>query len=435
MYFTKGQMKETFKEILLFNQQRLNKRPLFTRRLHIPMDINQIKVISGPRRCGKTSLLYLAARKLISEGIPKENLLFVNFEDERILQQTESMQQLILAWQELYPEKEIEDAYLFFDEIQVMPVWEKFIARLYENGCNNIFLCGSNSKLLSREIATELRGRSYPVELFTLTFEEYLQAKNITGNAYDQAYRAKLKNEMDHFLLHGGFPGNIGLKPQANLRILQEHFNTMMYRDLVERYAISSPNALKYLLKRVYANISKPTSVNKIFHEMKSAGFKVSKNSLYEWLDMAEAVYLFQRCNKLEASVTKNLTASTKYYAIDHGLMRAMNFKYSESYGLLLENLVFMQLRAYGREITYYKGKAECDFILHESEQPLKAVQVCYTLRDTDTKKREVRGLVEACKFLGLTKGTIVTLEEQDTFMEDSVEVEVLPYYTHYHKL
>ena len=150
---------------------------------------------------------------------------------------------------------------------------------------------------------------------------------------------------------------------------------------------------------------------------------------------MAEAVYLFQRCNKLQASVTKNLTASTKYYAIDHGLMSAMNFKYTDDYGMLLENLVFMHLRSQGREITYYKGTAECNFVIHQSEKPIQAIQVCYQMADKNTRKRELRGLKEACNFLGLKKGTIVTLEEEETFMEDGIEVTVLPYYKSYHAL
>ncbi len=425
-------MREVFKEILVFNQGRIAGRKLFERTTDIPAEIPQIAVVTGPRRCGKTSLLYLAMQQLLKAGAPKENLIFVNFEDERIARQTESFDHLLKAWQELYPNRNLEDAYLFLDEIQVMPSWEKFVARAYENIGLKIFLSGSNSKLLSREIATELRGRSYPTELFTLTFEEYLNAKNISGNPYDAQFAAVLKNEFQHFLRHGGFPGNLGLSTQQNIKLLQEHFNIMLYRDLVERYSISNPNALKFLLKRVYANISKPTSVNKIFNEMKSAGFKVSKNSLYEWLDMAEAVYLFQRCNKHEASVTKNLTASTRYYAIDHGLMTAMNFQYSENYGLLFENLVFNHLRTRGREITYYKGKAECDFVLSEAEQPVKALQVCYQMQEPATREREIKGLVEACNYLGLKKGTIVTMEEEETLERDGVEVEVLPYYKKY---
>lgn len=428
-------MRKVFKEILVYMQGKVGQRKLFSRAIDIPMNLPQITVITGPRRCGKTSLLYLAAKQLIDSGTDKEDILFVNFEDERILQESSSLDELLQAWRELYPERNLEKAHLFFDEIQVMPNWQKFVARVYENYTRNIYLSGSNSKLLSREIATELRGRSYSVELFTLGFQELLHAKKITGNKYDTDFRAVLKNKFSHYLKQGGYPGNLELPPQANLKILQEHFNTMMYRDLVERYAIGSPNALKYLLKRVYANIGKPTSVNKIFHEMKSAGFKVSKNSLYEWLEMAEAVYLFQRCNKLQASANKNLTASTKYYAIDHGLMSAMNFKYSGNYGLLLENLVYQHLRSHTREISYYKGKGECDFVRHESDEPVQALQVCYRMEEPDTREREIRGLVEACKFLELKQGTIVTLEEDETFERDGVEIRVLPYYWQYDEL
>lgn len=428
-------MKEVFKEILVFNQSKIHSRTLFNRELDVPMDIPQITVVTGPRRCGKTSLLYLAIQKLAKAGVSMEDILFVNFEDERILREAASLDQLLQAWQELYPTHNLASAYLFLDEIQVIPGWEKFVARVYENINPKIFLSGSNSKLLSREIATALRGRSYPLELFTLNFEEYLNAKNISGNIYDTQFSARLKKEFQHFLMHGGFPGNIDLPPQTNIRVLQEHFNTMMYRDLVERYSIRNPNALKFLLKRVYANISKPTSVNKIFNEMKSAGFKVSKNTLYEWLDMAEAVYLFQRCNKLEASVTKNLTASTRYNAIDHGLMTAMNFQYSENYGLLLENLVYNHLRSKGRDITYYKGKAECDFILHEAERPVKALQVCYKMEEPATREREIKGLVEACHYLGLKKGTIVTMEQEETLSRDGIEIAVIPYYKRYGEL
>ncbi len=422
-------MKDTFKEIIVFNQTRLGKRPLFERAYNIPSHIPQMLVITGPRRCGKTSLLHLCASQLLQKGIDRKDIVFINFEDERIAHSSSSLNELLVAWQELYPNRDLSEVHFFFDELHAIEGWQKFVARIFENISSNIYLSGSNSKLLSREIATELRGRSYPIEMFTLTFSEYLHAKKVEGNRHDIAFKAKLKNEFDYYLKQGGFPGNIHLNPQENIKILQEHFNTMMYRDLVERYAISSPKALKFLLKRVYANISKPTSVNKIYNEMKSAGFKVSKNSLYEWLDMAETVYLFQRCNKLQASVTKNLTASTKYYAIDHGLMTAMNHKYSENFGLLLENLVFIQLRKEGREISYYKDKYECDFVVYQSEMPVKAIQVCYKMQETNTREREIRGLVEACKFLKLSSGSIITAEEEGELERDGVEIKIIPYF------
>jgi len=359
--------------------------------------------------------------------VSADRIVYLNFEDERIGADF-SAADLVNALVVLNPHLALSAYYLFLDEVQAVSQWEKMVYTLHETERARLFITGSNSDLLSVEIATALRGRSLSFELFPFSFGEFLSLRSHRSNLLREESRAEMQNLFDEYLRFGGFPDVCGQPSNAlRTRILQEYFNAMLYRDMVERYDISSPVTLKYFCKRLVENIGKPTSINKIYNELKSQGRMLTKNVLYEWIDHAQNIYLFQRCPRPVQSLVKQSTGYDKFYGIDAGMMAALSSTMGEHYGRLLENTVFMHLRRRHHTVTYHNGKRECDFLIFEDGRVIAALQVSRTLSDPDTKDRELAGLMDACKTYGLSKGVIVTAYDEDRFRHEGVEVEVVP--------
>ncbi|MBI4654328.1 MAG: ATP-binding protein [Nitrospirae bacterium] len=400
------------------------------RDLTIPLNTGKVITLSGVRRSGKTYMLFETMKLLLSAGICKEKMLYINFEDERLDFKQNELDMILQAYREMYPDIPMSECCIFFDEIQNVEGWEKFVRRMYDTVSKNIFVTGSNSRLLSREIATSLRGRTLTCEVFPLSFMEYLRFHDAGIDLYHSKSRSKIANLFERFLFEGGFPEIIVFK-DASLKnkVLQEYFDVMLYRDMVERFGITNIPVLKYFLKRVFENITSPLSVNNIYNELKSQGYKTGKNFLYEYLDAAEAIYLFRTVNKQSESVLKRELSEKKVYAVDNGLLNAVTFKFSRDYGKLLENSVFMELHKSGNLVFFYKSKRECDFIVMEKSGIKSVIQVAYSIADSGTRKREIEGLVEACRRFSVKSGYVITFSEEETLNEQGVTVNVMPAY------
>jgi uncharacterized protein len=265
--------------------------PFRNRELEVPLNMEKIITIIGPRRAGKTYFLYQIMGELEKTGLARHRMLYLNFEDERIA--LEGNNDLIFdAYRELYPDLHLAGVYLFFDEIQELPDWEKFVRRVSDSISRHIFLTGSNARLLSREIATSLRGRSLTFEILPLSFSEYLSFRDIPAGDLSGRNRAIISNAFEHYCLWGGFPEVVGIEERFKVQVLQEYFNVMLYRDLVERYEIRDVAILKYLLKRLIGSFTKEFSVNKLYNELKSRGFSIGKDSLYRMTDEIFSVYM-----------------------------------------------------------------------------------------------------------------------------------------------
>ena len=222
-------MINTIKRIIAdFNQTPLP--TLIERNARAPLNINKIITITGPRRAGKTYFFYQIIQELLKKGIKKDHILYLNFEDER-LNITDNYDLIFDAWQELYPQNNISEAWLFFDEIQELPNWEKFIRRVYDTKTRNIFLTGSNARVLSREIATSLRGRSFTLEIMPLSFSEYLDFKNIDySDIFSTKNRAQIENAFDDYLFFGGYPEIVSFDNRIKSKVLQEYLNVTIYQ-------------------------------------------------------------------------------------------------------------------------------------------------------------------------------------------------------------
>ena len=401
-------------------------RTLVRRDTDLPLDIEKIIVVTGMRRAGKTSLL-LDSIQSLRQSIDSKRILYLNFEDERLQLRTEDLDLILQAYRELYPDLDLSQCYFFFDEIQEVDGWEKFIRRLDDSVSRHIYLTGSNARLLSSEIASALRGRCLSIEVFPLSFNEFLRFQQIEPDLISSRGRALMSAQFECYLTRGGFPELVNIESaEIRRKILQDYFDVMMFRDLIERYQESNVPALKYFLKRLLESISSPLSIAKIHNEMKSAGFKVGKNTLHDYMAMSEAVYFSIIATKYDPSIVRQTMAEKKAYLIDNGFLTQLSFRYQQDHGKLLENLIAVSLRRQQPNLQFIKGVQECDFVL-PTQAGLMPIQVAYDLSHPDTREREIKGLVKAAKFLNVTSGIIVTLNEDQTIQYQDLTIRIQP--------
>jgi len=421
--------KDLLKQLIVSFQQKLPV-DLLNRQVSLPIGSNKIITVPGVRRSGKSSILLLTINHLLSRNISKENILFINFDDERLNLKVDEFDLIIQAYRELFPAIPFQKVYVFFDEIQVSDGWEKFVRRIYDQETKNIFISGSNSKMLATDIATSLRGRTLQFEIFPLSFSEFCAFKNLETNVYYSVNRAKLISSFKEYLINGSFPEVVLSNYEDADRILQEYYFMMLYKDMVERFQIQNVIALKFFIQRIIANLTKTTSINKIYHELKSAGIASSKNFLYQIIEFAEAVYLFFKLTRYEKSYLKETFSDRKYYCIDNGLKRALQLKPGDDLGQLLENNIFLWLRRntfFQVGLHFYKLNKECDFVVFDRDKPAKLIQSCWDISEPDTLKREIAGLIEAAKYLNCDDLTIITVEEEKEIEQDNYTIKVVP--------
>jgi predicted AAA+ superfamily ATPase len=418
--------KELLKTIISDSQSRMLP-VVWNRTLTIPVDSTKIVTLTGVRRSGKTYHLFDIMNQLKESGVSSERFLYINFEDERLHLAGEEMDVILQAYQELYPHLTLSDCYFFFDEIQEVEGWEKFVDRLYSSVSQHVFVTGSNSKLLSREIATALRGRTITFEVYPLSFSEFVHVVHPGLNPHSSAGKAQLLSLFERFLHEGGFPEIITQQDDLKDKVLQEYFNVMLLRDLVERYAISQVAILKYFCKRVIGASAGEFSVNKIYNELKSQGYRVGKDSLYSYQENVEAIYMGRFISKYSESVVKSEGSQKKVYVIDQGLGSAIDFKLSQDTGRLLEMTVALELLKQGKQITYYQDGVECDFVVVDKGSVTEVIQVTHDMSDETTRKREIKGLMQCCKRFNLTSGIVLSLNDDETVEAEGVEIRIIP--------
>lgn len=402
---------------------------LFDRDIEVPISSGKIISLIGVRRSGKTSLLLNSVGKLKKQGIDMKNILYLNFEDERLDLKTGELDLILQAYRELYPDLNMKDCYLFFDEIQNIENWEKFVRRVYDSITKNIFITGSNSRFLSSDIATSLRGRTLSYEVFPLSFREYLRFNGVGIDLYSSRSLATINNSLLKYLDNGGFPEVVHYDDNLRKNALQEYFNVMIYRDMVERYKIKNAAILKFFIKRVLASSTKQLSINTIYNELKSSGLKIGKNPLYEYLEACQGIYLAFVLKKFAHKFVSRELGERKVYCIDNGLLNAVNFRFSDDKGKAMEQVVFLELKRRGKEIYFYKDRYECDFVVKEGDRVSEVMQVSQTLADEKTKRCELRGIVDACREFGLRQGIIITSSTSEDFEVEKLRIQTVPLY------
>lgn len=423
--------KDLLKTIITDNQLKIAP-VVWERTLKIPPDSGKIITLSGVRRSGKTYHLFNLINQLKAQGVATKKILYINFEDERLQLSSAELDLILQAYRELYPHLKLSDCYFFFDEIQEVEGWEKFIARIYSSISQHIFITGSNSRLLSREIATALRGRTITFEIYPLSFIEFANIISPGLNSYGSADQAILVNLFERFMLQGGFPELIKLEDDLKEKILQEYFNVMVFRDLIERYQITQSAILKYFCKRIIGASGGEFSVNKIYNELKSQGYQVSKDTLYSYQGYVEAIYLNRFLSKYSHSVVKAENSQKKTYVIDQGLGAALDYKLSQDKGRLLETTVALELLKQGKQIAYQQNGSECDFVVIKKGKVVEAFQVTVDFTDAKAREREIKGLTLACQRFNLNKGTILSFDHEEKLKIDDIQITVIPVWRYF---
>lgn len=375
-------------------------------------------MISGVRRAGKSTLLRLLADQII-QMVPPENILYLNFDDERLVHFTVDDFQSLL---ELFWEQCAAAGPYFFllDEIQNIRYWEKWVNRLYEQEKIKVFVTGSNATLLNSEIASSLTGRNQTISLYPFSFREFLRLRNKESNLQlTSKQNVELFKEWKVYLERGAFPQVIS---SGNTEFLQNYFQDILYKDIIARYSIRHSAEIKEMAFYLASNLGNTMSYQKL---ASLTGIK-SVSMIKRYWDYFQYSFLFFKIHKFDYSVKKQLYNPAKNYGIDVALMRQIGFSMSEKSGAALENIVFIHLRRRNKEVYYQQGKQECDFLVKEGRKIVHAIQVCQEIQPQN-EAREFGGLLEALSTYGLSEGLILTENQERLIQKDGKKIVIQP--------
>ncbi len=390
-------------------------------------------VVIGMRRSGKTWFLYQQIEERIASGIDRGRLLYLNFEDERLLPLAAAdLARIPEAFYRRTPANREHLCWFYFDEIQNVPGWETFVRRLLDTEKVALVLTGSSARLLSREIATSLRGRSLSTEILPFSFAESLRHEGMSlppSWPPGAKVRSLLEHRLERYLESGGFPEVQSLSQDLRVRVLQEYVDVVIFRDVVERHGVDNLPALRYLERRLLASPAGRFSVSKLFNDLKSQGMRVGKDTLYEYLAHLEDSFLLSTVTIASPSARVRQANPRKCYPIDPALSSALSFRASGDVGHLLETAVYLELRRRGRSVAYVSTRSgyEVDFLAEDSRGSRELIQVCAVLEDPATRQRELRALEEGMAETGCERAILVTLREEGSVEVAGQPVRIVP--------
>lgn len=410
--------KEILKSVLIDYQIEVPKHIVTPRYFEFDSFSNYVFV--GIRRAGKSYLLYQIIQQFLSTGKDWSDILYINFEDERLDSMTSQDLNLLLEIHlEMYGKRPI----LFLDEIQNISGWEKFARRLADLKYK-VYITGSNAKMLSNEIATTLGGRYIQVEVYPYSFQEYLSAKQVhllPTTFYSTEQRAALCKHFNEYFHYGGFPEGIFLNSKRDY--LLSIYQKIFLSDIATRYSIDNYFALKLLIKKIAESINQPISFTRLANIVSSSGVKISKATIINYINYAKEAWLLTSITNIAGKILDKET-KPKYYFTDNGIL---NLFILDSYSSLLENIVAINLiRKYGRSdsVYFYNHNTEVDFYVPEDEL---AIQVCYSLYDSDTFNRETKALISLSSVVSCKRLVVITKDEEQILTIGNNTIEVIP--------
>lgn len=408
--------KELLKKIII-EQQELSPKKYILReklkKLNEKSISDSIVIVTGIRRSGKSYLLNIFRNKQTNKNY------YINFDDDRLISfSVEDFEILYEVFLELFDKESI----FYFDEIQNVKGWERFIRRLHDYS-NKIYITGSNSNLLSKELGTHLTGRYVSIELFPASFKEYLIFHGFEyskENLLKREYNAKIKKLFSQYLKEGGFLKYLQDKDREFFKTLMD---SIIYRDIVSRYNLPSDKPIKEVVNFLFSNISKEFSYTTI----KNITQVSNVTTIKDYISYLENSYLLFTLTLYDTSLKKQLINPKKAYAIDHGLANTMSFKFSEDADRILENIIFIELKRQGKEIYYHRKKKECDFVIKEGLEITTAIQVTQYMENIETREREISGLLDALNSYNLKEGLILTQYEEGEEVIDNKKIIIKP--------
>lgn len=392
------------------------------RSLEIKSFRKKATVVTGIRRSGKSTLLRQFCRSDL------ESTLYISFFDERLVGVTaKDLNALLEAYSQINNGKSPD--FIILDEIQMIDGWEKFVTRLVENPKWKIFITGSSSKLLSKEISSEMRGRSVRYELFPFSFEELLSFKKIDFSKLTTTKKGQIKKEFLEYLIWGGFPETVNIKNVDKLKILNEYIEVLLFRDIIERNKFERTSIARRLFVGLIKMYSNPFSINQTHKKLKSEGLSLDKNTLSDFIRWCEDAYVFFAISIYSHSEHVSRINPQKLYLSDVGMAQACEVWHEQNVGRRFENLVFLKLRAdiNFKAINYYRTekKHEVDFIFQDTSENIKLIQACWKLNEESTN-REVRALEDAMGELKIKKSYIITLNQADIIQVSTGKIVVI---------
>jgi predicted AAA+ superfamily ATPase len=410
--------KEKLKELIIGHKEGFLSRSGLVRRQiqdrianYLPQ--REILIITGVRRSGKSSLLRLICADLINnKDVLESSILYLNFEDERFVPFTvQDFEPLYEAFMEI--ENPRGRKYLFFDEIQNVTGWEKWLNRLYEFEDVKIFVTGSNAAMLSSEISSALTGRNRQIVTWPFSFMEFLTMKGVSIDAkslYQRQRKIEIKRLFSEYLRMGGFPEVLKI---SDTTLLEQYYKDIVYRDVIARYGIKNIKEIKELTLFLAAN---PGTVQSYKNMQRLIGVK-SLNTVKNYLEALKDVYLFFPVDLFDYSLKRQIYNPSKVYCIDTAMSDAISFKFSRNIGHIYENMVFLELQRRNKGVYYWKSKKgkEVDFIIREGPDITEAIQVCFSMEDDKTRRRELQGLTEVKDELKAQRLTVITDDEEST--------------------
>ena len=374
---------------------------------------SEIVIITGIRRCGKSTLLQQI------RAAQTEKDYYINFDDERLISfKVEDFQMLLEVLYELFGEQKT----FYFDEVQNVEQWERFVRRLHDTG-NKVYITGSNARMLSRELGTHLTGRYLSVELFPFSFKEFILLKNpdlLRKNYFKTSVKAAFLTLFREYFSNGGFPNFVKTGDELALKTL---FENILYRDIMVRNNITNEKEIKELVSYLAGNYAR-LSTNSELAEIISVK---NPTTVKNYLGFLADSYLVFQTGKYDYSVSKQILNPKKSYFIDNGLVRRVGFSFSADSGHLLENLVFIELLRRGKTVYYHNKGQECDFVLVENKTVTTAIQVTYAMLNEKTRKREMDGLIDAMNTYNLQSGMIITDETEEEIIENDKKITIIP--------
>lgn len=386
--------------------------------------------VIGMRRAGKTWLVLSDQAQRVAAGAKREHQLYLSFEDERLADlEARALGGLLEAWWRRVPDAATAPCHLALDEVQNVPGWERFVRRVLDRGGIEVTVTGSSARLLSREIATSLRGRAVTTEVLPFSVDELIRHR---GGRLPEAWppaegeRARLQRTVDDYLDTGGFPEVVGLAEPERHRVLRDYVDVVLLRDVVERHQAANVTALRRIVRRLASSPATTFSVHRLHNDLKSQGIAVGKDTLYEYLDHVEDAFLAFRVPIFSTSERQRAVNPVKTYVVDTGLARAFAARLEP--GHLLENAVYLELRRRGGEVAWHRtaGGHEVDFVVQQGAR-LQLVQVCVDPAEPGTRERELRALEEAMGELGVRESTMVTGLHEETVRTAEGVVRMVP--------
>lgn len=406
---------ETIKRIIFDQHQVIKNAVIVERNISLEKDANYVLV--GLRRAGKTTLLYKRVQDFIKSGVDWNQIIYINFDDERLLGfNVNDFEDVLLVAEELTNKKH----YFFFDEIQNIENWEKFAIRIANQGFK-VDITGSNAKMLSKEVESKLGGRYISKEILPYSFEEFLRANLVDKDGHSTRDVATINSLLNEYFIYGGFPESLIFKDKREY--VSSVYQKVLYNDIIVHNNVRSENGMKLMIKKIAESIKQDLSYSKIQNIITGIGYKISKDVIIDYCGYCkDAFLLFTIENYYASFVDKN--SNPKYYFMDNGILSLF---VDDKRSSLLENIVALQLYRNHKESLYYlKGnKADVDFYLSNSNT---AIQVAYSIEDNDTYNREVKNLIEfANNSKKKAKMLIITYEEEKTIQIEGKTIEVMP--------